>query len=229
VDAVVHVYPEFDSVTAANRLHLGRGRLRHRDPAAGKRGQRGLELNGIFSLQHNMTVTYGDSGMTDPAYEPFWTSPRFEPDRSYTFMIHKKYSKTNTGFVEIYLDGVHQQLCPNAACLIEGVAGHGANHPPGRDHLQVAHGHVLQRHHGRDATQAPGHLPRRLDGVRQRPTPWFTAAGAYFGPGADPVALAVGADPEVQPRLRDRRPLALGGLASGHAEPRIRGHVVTHT
>jgi Polysaccharide lyase len=74
------------------------------------------ELNGIFSLQHNMTVTYGDSRMTDPAYEPFWTSPRLEPDRWYTFMIHKKYSKTNTGFVEIYLDGVQQQLCADAAC-----------------------------------------------------------------------------------------------------------------
>jgi hypothetical protein len=75
-----------------------------------------FELNGIFTLQHNMTVTYGDSGMTDPAYEPFWTSLRLEPDRWYTFMIHKKYSKTDAGFVEIYLDGVQQQLCASAAC-----------------------------------------------------------------------------------------------------------------
>jgi hypothetical protein len=75
-----------------------------------------FELNGIFSLQHNMTVTYGDSDMADPAYEPFWTSRRLEPDRWYTFMIHKKYSKTNNGFVEIYLDGVQQQLCADAAC-----------------------------------------------------------------------------------------------------------------
>jgi Polysaccharide lyase len=75
-----------------------------------------FELNGIFLLQQNMTVTYNDSGMTDPAYEPFWTSPPLEPNRWYTFMIHKKYSETNTGFVEIYLDGVQQQLCANAAC-----------------------------------------------------------------------------------------------------------------
>jgi hypothetical protein len=75
-----------------------------------------FELNGIFSLQHNMTVHYGDSDMVDPPYEPFWKSPTLQPDQWYTFMIRKRYSKTDTGFIEIYLNGVQQQLCANAAC-----------------------------------------------------------------------------------------------------------------
>jgi hypothetical protein len=78
-----------------------------------------LEPNGAFSLQRNMTVTYNDQGMTSPSYQPFWRSPTLATNRWYTVMLHKKYSKQNDGLVEIWLNGVKQQLCANAACSVK--------------------------------------------------------------------------------------------------------------
>jgi hypothetical protein len=81
-----------------------------------------IELNGLLHLRSNMTLNYSDGDSTNtPRHGQFLpASAPLAPDRWHEIMIHKKYSTSITGgFVEIYINGVQQQLCVNADCSVK--------------------------------------------------------------------------------------------------------------